>query len=1242
MILSVFAANKLNATPITAPAGYHLTYHYGGNWTDWGQTLNSYNCNNQSHTSQSRQCIHYLSHEIINVNNVRDFSLTQTGNPRPTSTSDPRFQQAFAQNGFYGFWFYGGYATIDYDGNLWTFPCNFIYLTADGSIHGVGTYNSDINKWEIFDQSYNLRTTVNPGSGFYPDSFYIDGKLVPSSAISGLSMRIFYIDKSSKCEDYHNGRFIKGAMYCYWGAAEQYDYPYQYLFDYCNPRDIGPLSDRWSKPGRNQRWYFFGKDNLKEKLQSYSGYPDMMPSYALAKYNLTAKGINTSNPYDTNGNINWNYNAIGGYEVEHLTHTIYKYKCDGHLAPNTYTVVYNGNGATGGSMGNSAHTYDVARGLNSNGYSKANYHFKGWSTSPSGGVSYTNGQSVKNLTTTNGGVVNLYAVWEPDNKTVTYIDRVQGTSTQLGSRTVSKPYGSTVAGSDIGADKTLHKYYTNYEYVSCTSATVGANGATVYRDFKLGIAPYTVHHQQEQLNGSYVTVKTDTPTGIIGSNVTPPVNTYTGFTSPPTKTVTVAANGTTTVIYQYKRNDYPVTFIDLINGTELGRTTSNRKYGATVNGNEIGSSTADNAYYKNYSFSTSTSATVGTNGATVYRHFTWLTVNVDGSVSWTDNSGKWGTRPGKVKVALFQNKNGVTQVAGPKGSSSVSTSPVIGLAALNSNQYGFSFHNLPKYDTNGVAYVYEVRQGNENDNIVYSNPSYVSSVINPEDKYVTTQNKYNIVNALDNTAQDPDNPDIPDDSNGFHVDGAIHWVDSGNRLGYRPDTVKIQLFQDGAAFIRDGEPYILTIDAKDDNTYSFVRLPKYRYENGEPVPYRYTAVETVSSVYLLNGKLTPAYDIHVDEEYGQQKALHFTNYFKTRNEPIVPFIPDDQKDNTITIKMNTDEPINVTFKMLDYIATGTPDDIDRVDGPGYNGVEYNLSVDELGEVIKHIPSGKYEIEIIDNNYELKDMVISDNTDNVHIVKEDDKYYLVIEDTPDDSWGTVNIELEKKEKNYQTSYSISNYFRGPSHIEGAAMMSMFDVSAETGNVSAEMPSFTITYNESEVVDDNKYGYGDYAEIHEFEGEIPEDMIFANWIDQDGNELLPGDEINVVSNLELSPVFEFGILGTVSGGDSIPLDEENLPLDEEELHLDRDEALLDKEESTLEEESHLDDEDKTVLSDDYETAVTEQDETSEESMYDVEESDGDGSEEPISIEDEDITKEDDSDSMTESDDGSTSES
>lgn len=328
--------------------------------------------------------------------------------------------------------------------------------------------------------------------------------------------------------------------------------------------------------------------------------------------------------------------------------------------------------------------------------------------------------------------------------------------------------------------------------------------------------------------------------------------------------------------------------------------------------------------------------------------------------------------------------------------------------------------------------------------------------------------------------------------------------------------------------------------------------------------------------------------------------------------------------------------------MLDYIATGTPDDIDRVDGPGYNGVEYNLSVDELGEVIKHIPSGKYEIEIIDNNYELKDMIISDNTDNVHIVKEDDKYYLVIEDTPDDSWGAVNIELEKKEKNYQTSYSISNYFRGPSHIEGAAMMSMFDVSAETGNVSAEMPSFTITYNESEVVDDNKYGYGDYAEIHEFEGEIPEDMIFANWIDQDGNELLPGDEINVVSNLELSPVFEFGILGTVSGGDSIPLDEENLPLDEEELHLDRDEALLDKEESTLEEESHLDDEDKTVLSDDYETAVTEQDETSEESMYDVEESDGDGSEEPISIEDEDITKEDDSDSMTESDDGSTSES
>lgn len=78
---------------------------------------------------------------------------------------------------------------------------------------------------------------------------------------------------------------------------------------------------------------------------------------------------------------------------------------------NTYTIKYNGNGNTGGSTASSTHTYDSSKALTTNGFTKTGYAFQGWATSASGPVVYTNGQSVKNITSTNGGVINLYAVW---------------------------------------------------------------------------------------------------------------------------------------------------------------------------------------------------------------------------------------------------------------------------------------------------------------------------------------------------------------------------------------------------------------------------------------------------------------------------------------------------------------------------------------------------------------------------------------------------------------------------------------------------------------------------------------------------------------------------------------------------------------------------------------------------------------------------------------------------------------
>lgn len=79
-------------------------------------------------------------------------------------------------------------------------------------------------------------------------------------------------------------------------------------------------------------------------------------------------------------------------------------------APNTYTIRYNANGGSG-SMSDTGATYDSNVTLRANSFSRSGYSFAGWATSSGGSKAYNNQQTVSNLTTTNGGVVTLYAVW---------------------------------------------------------------------------------------------------------------------------------------------------------------------------------------------------------------------------------------------------------------------------------------------------------------------------------------------------------------------------------------------------------------------------------------------------------------------------------------------------------------------------------------------------------------------------------------------------------------------------------------------------------------------------------------------------------------------------------------------------------------------------------------------------------------------------------------------------------------
>lgn len=76
-----------------------------------------------------------------------------------------------------------------------------------------------------------------------------------------------------------------------------------------------------------------------------------------------------------------------------------------------YTVAFDGNGATGGTTASQTLTSGQQAALTANGFTKPGYQFRGWATSASGAVVYTDKQTVGDLASSAGATVTLYAVW---------------------------------------------------------------------------------------------------------------------------------------------------------------------------------------------------------------------------------------------------------------------------------------------------------------------------------------------------------------------------------------------------------------------------------------------------------------------------------------------------------------------------------------------------------------------------------------------------------------------------------------------------------------------------------------------------------------------------------------------------------------------------------------------------------------------------------------------------------------
>jgi uncharacterized repeat protein (TIGR02543 family) len=260
----------------------------------------------------------------------------------------------------------------------------------------------------------------------------------------------------------------------------------------------------------------------------------------------------------------------------------------------TFTITYNANGGSGAPTAQSF-TYDNGESVSATKPTRTGYDFAGWNTKADGsGTAIAAGGKIPTGTQN----VTLYAQW----KAHTYYVKFDGSGSTGGSMsTVTATYGKVAqlpANAYTKAGYTFAGWATSKggaiaygDKASFTNLTA-TQGATVtlYSIWSTnGSTKYTVNHWQEQLDGSYKVTDTQTLYSAWGSCVTPAPLSYTGFSSPSAKTVTVAKDGSTTVDYRYTRNSYGLTVSGILDGRAVASLPASCTVDVYSNGSKVAS-----------------------------------------------------------------------------------------------------------------------------------------------------------------------------------------------------------------------------------------------------------------------------------------------------------------------------------------------------------------------------------------------------------------------------------------------------------------------------------------------------------------------------------------------------------------------------------------------------------------------------------------------------------------------------
>ena len=507
----------------------------------------------------------------------------------------------------------------------------------------------------------------------------------------------------------------------------------------------------------------------------------------------------------------WFTQENGGTEITSLStvnmaldHTLYA-----HWTANTYTIIFEANGADSGQMTNQSYTYDLSQSLPVNDYSRTGHTFAGWNTKADGkGTSYADTASVSNLAA--GGSVNLYAQWTVNQYTISF-DSNGGTAVaaiiKKYNDDVTAPTAPTKSGYTFGV---WQKDGTNYAFtvMPAESFTLTAKWITV--DYAINyVLNSSINHSNNpaSYNIESGNIALSDPSGKTGYTF---AGWYTDVEYKNQAAAIAIVNGNTGVKTFYAKwipNSYTVTFHKNI-GDGITATQS-------ITYDEAAKALTANGFSRSgYSF-------------------TGWSTNFDGTgTSYTDKQvvqnlaasgnvnlyAKWVT----VTYSIIYELNGGTQATGQVTSYTVESNDINLLAPTRQNGYGY----MGWYDNAGFtgSAVSTITKGSTGNKTLYAKWGFAGTftVTNNNNNTFTITRSGNGTADTQNVGQQTVyfrtvNGSAIGGTHFYHLGGSSAAVVFGN--GETSKTVTVEEYGTAKAYTSEGTPYEATKYSNIDRTY---------------------------------------------------------------------------------------------------------------------------------------------------------------------------------------------------------------------------------------------------------------------------------------------------------------------------------------------------------------------------------------------------------------------------------------